>query len=191
MSADLLAVALPAPERARTPRLRAVEAPLPARRPRLVYGLSAVAGALLIGATQMGLSILTTQTSYDIAALTQQQRALGWQKQILEDDIAGLSSPQYLAANAAALGMVVGQTPSYLRLSDHAIIGDGAGASAATSVDALTKAGVSNALVGGVPLVTDPASSLSSGATLEAAVSATDSSTPPAIADGLPTPATH
>lgn len=191
MSADLLAVALPTPERSRTPRLRAVEAPLPARRPRLLYGLIAVAGAVLIGATQMGLSILTTQTSYDIATLTQEQRALGWQKQMLEDQVAGLSSPQYLAANASALGMVVGQAPSYLRLSDRAIVGDGSGAVGASSVDALTKAAVPNALVGGVPLVTDPASSLTAGATVDAALLTADSSTPPAIADGLPTPATH
>lgn len=191
MSADLLAVALPAPERARTPRLRAVAAPQPARRPRLLYGLVAVAGALLIGATQMGLSVLTTQTSYEIATLTRENRALGWQKQMLEDQVAGLSSPQYLAANASALGMVVGQPPSYLRLSDHAIIGDSAGATGATSIDALTKAAVPNALVGGVPLVTDPASSLSSGATVDAAILTADSSTPPAIAEGLPTPATH
>lgn len=191
MSADLLAVALPAPDRAPRPRLRAVAVPQPARRPRLMYGLIAVAGAVLIGAIQMGLSILTTQTSYDIAALTQENRALGWEKQMLEDQVAGLSSPQYLAANASALGMVVGQPPSYLRLSDHTIIGDGAGGTGATSIDALTKAAVPNALVGGVPLVTDPASSLSSGATVDAAILTADSSTPPAIAEGLPTPATH
>lgn len=191
MSADLLAVAFPAPVREPARRLRAVQAPQPARRPRLLYGVVAVTGAVLIGAAQMGLSILTTQTSYDIAALTQEERALGWQKQMLTDEVAGLSSPQYLAANASALGMVVGQTPSYLRLSDRAIIGDGSGGVGASSVDALAKAAVPNALVGGVPLVTDPASSLSSGATVDAAVLTADTSTPPAIADGLPTPATH
>ncbi|WP_292833196.1 hypothetical protein [Microbacterium sp.] len=193
MSADLLAVGspAPAPEREWTARLRAVETPQPARRPRLLYGLVAVAVAILIGATQMGLSVLTTQTSYDIATLTQEHRALDWQQQILEDQVAGLSSPQYLAANASALGMVVGQPPSYLRLSDRAIIGDSAGATGVTSIDALTKAAVPNALIGGVPLVTDPASSLSSGATVETVALAADSPTPPAIADGLPTPDTH
>ncbi len=191
MSADLLAVALPTPVRETTRRLRAVEAPQPARRPRLVYGIAAVAGAVLIGAAQMGLSILTTQTSYDIATLTQQQRALGWEKQMLQDQVAGLSSPQYLAANASALGMVVGQTPSYLRLSDHAIIGAGGEAVGGTAVDALGKAAVPNALVGGVPLVTDPDASLGAGATVDAATPLTNTSTPPAIADGLPTPATH
>lgn len=191
MSADLLAVALPSPMREPRRPLRAVEAPQPARRPRLVYGLVAVTGAILIGAAQMGLSILTTQTSYDIAALASEQRALGWEKQMLADEVAGLSSPQYLAANASALGMVVGQAPNYLRLSDHAIVGAGVGAAGASSINALSQAAVPNALVGGVPLVTDPASSLSAGATVDAALITGNTSTPPAIADGLPTPATH
>ena len=64
-------------------------------------------GAFLIAGAQMVLSIMTTQGSYELAELTQEQRALTYQKQILYDDVAGLSSPQYLAANAAALGMVI------------------------------------------------------------------------------------
>jgi hypothetical protein len=52
----------------------------------------------------MGLSILTTQSSYELSALSSQQRGLDYQKQMLTDSLAGLSSPQYLAANAAALG---------------------------------------------------------------------------------------
>ena len=39
---------------------------------------------------------------------------------MLYDDVAGLSSPQYLAANASALGMVINESPNYLRLSDGA-----------------------------------------------------------------------
>ncbi len=192
MSTNLLTTALPIPERAPSRQLRALERPQRARRPRLVYGIVAVAGAVLIGAAQMGLSILTTQTSYELASLTSEVNELDWQKQILADEVAGLSSPQYLAANAAALGMVVGQTPTYLRLSDHAIIGSGTGATGVSSLNALTDAAVSNALIDGVPLVTDSTSSLSSGATVDdTAIAAADSSTPPVIADGLPVPATH
>lgn len=192
---DLLAgqpAAAPRPERPR--RLQALERPVPRRRPRLVYGVAAVAGAVLIGAVQMGLSILTTQSSYEIASLTAQQRDLDFQKQMLTDSIAGLSSPQYLAANASALGMVTGQPPTYLRLSDSAIIGTAAGSSGGSSINALTHAAVANALVAGRPLVNDPSASLGAGATaaddaIKAA--ATNTSTPPAIADGLPTPTTH
>lgn len=181
----------PSTERAR--RLHALDQPSARRRPRLVYGIVAVAGALLIGAGQMGLSILTTQSSYQLATLSSQQRDLDYQKQMLTDSLAGLSSPQYLAANAAALGMVTGQVPAFLRLSDSAIIGTDAGVQGASSVNALTSAAVANALVAGVPLVNDPKATLDSGASVadEAIAAGAESSTPPAIADGLPTPATH
>ena len=89
-----------APER----RLHAVAEPDRKRRPKLLYGIIALLGAFAITGAQMALSVLITQTSYDIAELTSQQRDLTYQKQILADELAGLSSPQYLAANAAALG---------------------------------------------------------------------------------------
>ena len=56
---------------------------------------------------------------------------------MLYDDVAGLSSPQYLAANAAALGMVIDESPNYLRLSDGALLGAGQSALGASSVDAI------------------------------------------------------
>ncbi|MFT3798775.1 hypothetical protein [Microbacterium sp.] len=195
MSADLLAGVpeeftrpAPRPETART--LRALDRARRGRRPRLLYGIVAVGGAVLIAAAQMGLSILTTQSSYELSALTAQQRDLDWQKQILADDVAGLSSPQYLAANAEARGMVTGQAPTYLRLSDNAIIGTAAGIVGASAVNALSQAAVGNALVAGVPLVSDPAASLQSGASV-ADEAIANTTTPPPIADGLPTPATH
>lgn len=190
---DLLAGLPSLPAREPERRLHAVERPRPAKRPRLVYGIVAVAGAVLIAATQMGLSILTTQSSYELADLTSKQRSLTYEKQMLTDSLAGLSSPQYLAANAAALGMVTGQAPTYLRLSDHAIIGTNAGVGSGSAVHALTQAAVANALVSGVPLVGDPSASLQSGASVadDAIEESVKTSTPPAIADGLPTPATH
>lgn len=181
------------PRQASGPGLRALDRPLPRQRPRLLYGIVAVAGAVLIGAAQMGLSILTTQSSYELSTLTQQQRTLDYQKQVLTDSLAGLSSPQYLAANAAALGMVTGQAPTYLRLSDNAIIGTGAGSNGASAINALSQAAVANALVAGTPLVNDPSASLTSGASVadEAIAAAIETTTPPTIAEGLPTPATH
>jgi hypothetical protein len=171
-------------------RLRPVEHSAPARRPRLMYGLIAVAGALSIAGAQLGLSILTTQGTYELKELTAQKRDVTWQVQILEDEVAGLSSPQYLAANAAALGMVTGQAPSYVRLSDGEIIGSSKPASSTSSIEALKKAAVSNAKVSGIPLVTDPQASLGAGAAAETTVVVNPAS-PPAIADGLPTPETH
>jgi len=185
-------------------RLQAVPAPARRRVPRRAFGVIAVTGAVLIALVQMGLSILTTQSSFEISSLTQQQRDLTYQKQILYDEVAGLSSPQYLAANAAALGMVIDESPTYLRLSDGAVIGSGKPAEGVSSVDALGRGSVRNALISGVPLATQPQTAAQPPATsptdqtAAAGANATDpgagqsgSATPPPISDGLPTPATR
>lgn len=171
-------------------RLRALAETRPRRRPRLAFGIVAVAGAVAIGATQMGLSIMTTQDAFQVKALTSDQRAVNWEKQILQDEIAGLSSPQFLAANAAALGLVAGGEPNYLRLSDGTTLGANQGASDTSSVQALSRAAVANALVSDVPLVTDPEVSMDAGAPATEVLLA-NTPTPPAITDGLPTPTTH
>lgn len=157
-----------------------------------MYGVIAVAGALAIGGAQMVMSILTTQTSYELSSLTQHQRELTWKKQILYDDVAGLSSPQYLAANASALGMVIDESPSYLRLSDGALLGPSLAAVGASSVDAIGRPSVPNALIAERPLVTAPDATIE-GAPVAAVDPGTDgaSNTPPPLTDGLPTPSTH
>jgi hypothetical protein len=196
MSASAAAVTTaPAPRRWDAPlrRLRVVDAPARRRRPKLVYGIVAVIGAVAIGAAQMTLSILTTQSSYELSALAGQQRDLTYQKQILYDDVAGLSSPQYLAANAASLGMVIDESPNYLRLSDGALLGAGDFSYGDSSVDAIGRGAVPNALITDTPLVTDP------DATIQGAPVETDdlaivdgvANTPPPITEGLPIPSTH
>jgi hypothetical protein len=172
------------------PRLHSVPTPARRRRPRLLYGLVAVAGALAIVGAQMVLSVMTTQSSYELAQLTAQQRQLTWQKQILDDQVTGLSSPQYLAANAAALGMVVDESPSYLRLSDGKILGAGKAAKGASSVDLLRHGGVANKLISGTPLVTEPDSTID-GASSRTSAGSADSVTPVPVTDGLPTVRTH
>lgn len=178
-------------------RLRVVEEPARRRRPKVIYAVVALAGAIAIGGAQMALSILTTQGSYELSTLTQEARELTWQKQILHDDVAGLSSPQYLAANASALGMVINEAPSYLRLSDGALLGAGQVALGTSSVDAINRSAVPNSLITDTPLVTAPDATIQ-GAPVEAPVAAdpgqTDGgavNTPPPLTDGLPTPSTH
>lgn len=185
-----------APVRKEAPRrrLRALERPERRRRPRIVYAVVALVGALSIGAAQMALSILTTQTSYEMSALQREQRALVWDKQILVDDIAGLSSPQYLAANASALGMVIIESPSYLRLSDGAILGVGSAAIGASTIDALGRAAVPNSLVTDTPLVTAPDATIQGVPLVEDTVAGEtggNPKTPPPLTEGLPTPSTH
>jgi hypothetical protein len=189
-----LARALPLrrPETPSPRRLQVVDAPA-RRRPRLAYGIAAVGGAIAIALAQMTLSILTTQGGYEVAALQQQQRELTYDKQILADEVAGLSSPQFLAANAAALGMVTGETPSYLRLSDGAIVGTGQAAANTSAVDAIGRGAVQNALIADTPLVTAPEATIQGVpmAPVDPAAGDTGSATPPPITDGLPTPATR
>lgn len=183
-----------APHRPEAPgrRLQAVEQPQPRRRPRLAYGIVAVLGAIAIAAAQMTLSILTTQTSYEMSALSQQQRELDWQAQILYDEVAGLSSPQYLAANASALGMIIEESPGYLRLSDGAILGSAGAAVGASSVNALGRGSVANALIAGTPLVTDPDATIAGApATGRGGAGGAAFDTPVPVTDGLPTPTTH
>ncbi|WP_261167345.1 hypothetical protein [Microbacterium sp. Marseille-Q6965] len=190
-------------EEAPARRLRPVESTLPRRRPRMAYAVLAVGGAVAIAVAQMALSVLTTQDSYRVAELTQQQRELSLEAQALGDAVAGLSSPQYLAANAASLGMVVGGPPTYLRLSDAAIIGSGAAAEGSSSVSAQDPQ-IGNALLGDTPLVTDPGRSLQGAVPAEEhPAGATDESpareaeTPPAapeippLTEGLPSPTTR
>ena len=177
-------------------RLRALTQPARRRRPRVLYAIVAVAGAVAIGAAQMALSVLTTQGSYQLAELSSQQRDLNWQKQILYDDVAGLSSPQYLAANASALGMVINESPSYLRLSDGAILGASQVALGASSVDALGRGAVGNALITDTPLVTAPDATIEGAPVVEPPTDTADGTTPivntpPPLTDGLPTPTTH
>jgi hypothetical protein len=183
-----------APERTDDPRrrLRVLDAPARRRRPKFFYGIVAVLGAFLIGAAQMSLSIMTTQGTYEIAALTKEQRDLTYEKQILYDDVAGLSSPQYLAANAAALGMVINEAPSYLRLSDGAILGPSEVAMGTSSVDAIGRGSVPNALITNTPLVTVPDATID-GLPVEVAETPDGGvgNTPPPLTDGLPTPSTH
>ena len=195
MSADLLAALdefAPSarPVETQAPRLRPVEQTAARRRPRLAYGIVAVLGAAAIVAAQMVVSILTTQDTYAISALTSQQRQLTWDRQILYDEVAGLSSPQYLAANASALGMVISEAPTFLRLSDGALVGASQAAGWQSSIDAVGRGAVANALITQTPLVTAPAATIE-GTPVEVTDETGQSVIPPALTDGLPTPTTR
>jgi hypothetical protein len=175
-----------APGPASPRRLQPVTAPAVRRKPKLAYALIALAGALAIGGVQIALSLAITQDSFTLAGLSSQQRELDLRTEALQEDLTGLSSPQVLASNAAGLGMVVAGAPSYLRLSDGAVFGTGAGADWTSTVDPNGAGAVGNALIvpppvdapveqgGETPVDADPVQDL-----------------PPAITDGLPSPTTH
>ncbi|ALX67168.1 hypothetical protein [Microbacterium sp. XT11] len=181
-------VALQQPTPTQRPRLEPVTGARARRKPKLVYALIALAGALAIGAAQIGLSLAITQDSYTLATLSSQQRDLTLQTEALQEELTGVSSPQALASSAAALGMVVAGSPSYLRLSDGAVFGAGTGAGWSSTIDPNGSGAVGNALL------THPDAGATAGETDDDPDGAATPSTeqlPPAITDGLPSPTTH
>lgn len=89
----------------------------------LVGALVAVGVILVILATQLGLSIAISQGAYETRALELEQRDLARVERVLSQNVDKLASPQNLAENATALGMVQNSRPATLRLSDGAVLG--------------------------------------------------------------------
>lgn len=102
----------------------------------------------VILATQLVLSILTSEGAYRISRLEVTERDFKRVERVLTQTVDKLSSPQNLSENASKLGMVVNATPSYLRLSDGAILGE-----VATRAQAAQPNLVPNELLADMPLV--------------------------------------
>lgn len=181
------------PESASERRLHALSAPGRRRRPRLAYAMLAVGGVALIGILQMGLSLASTQDSFVLADLNAKQRALSLEKQAMQDELVGLSSPQSLASKAASLGLAVAGSASYLRLSDGAVLGVADAPGWISTVDPNGPTKVGNALLD-APKTEEPAAkdgAASDAAGTEAAEKKNDPALPPSLDDGLPIPQTH
>jgi hypothetical protein len=151
---------------------------------------------LAIVVTQLMLSIGVSQGAYQIEGLKEHQSQLSRSQQAVSERVDTLSSPQNLAANAEALGMVSNGTPVYLRLSDGAVIGSPTAASA--SAGTVTGAGgnlVANALLAGTPLATQQQSGTTASAGSDqgapAANDASKADGPVAWEGALPAPTTH
>jgi hypothetical protein len=170
-------------------------------RPRAAYAIVAIGMLLGIVVSQLLLSIAVSQGAYQLSSLATKQTQLQRSYQAASEDLNRLTSPQNLAANANALGMVSNSNPAYLRLSDAAVLG----AAVPASGTAGTVTGgqgnlVPNALLTGVPLVTAPGTPAPTApaAGAQAGNSASDGAAgqaapPPSVPlDGaLPTPVTH
>ncbi|HEV7183643.1 MAG: hypothetical protein ACHP7F_10305 [Actinomycetales bacterium] len=165
-------------------------------RPRVVYAILAIGMLLGIVVAQLMLSIAVSQGAFQLNTLQSKQTQLQRSYQAASEDLNRLTSPQNLAANANALGMVSNSNPAYLRLSDGAILGAALPANgAAGTVTGGQGNLVPNSLLDGVPLVTAPkaktaATQAGSSASPGAAVKATPSPTVP-LDGALPTPVTH
>lgn len=163
-------------------------------RPKLAYGITAVLGIVAIVAAQLVLSVVTSQGAYEIAALQTQQKEATRDAQAVTEDLDRMKSPQFLAANAQALGMVTNANPVYLQLSNGAVVGQpfgeqGVGAAGASSL-------VPNSLLAGVPLVTEQAPPAAAAETEAKSATPTPPAPAPAtpelaLQNGIPAPATH
>lgn len=122
-----VATALPARRPAREQQPRHIDiAPTRSQkkaRPRAVYALVTVAGLFAILLAQLLLSIVVSDGAYQISGLQQEQKELARDRQALTEQLQVLESPQHLAANAEALGMVASAGTAYLRLADGAVLG--------------------------------------------------------------------
>lgn len=143
------------PARRTVPHLEALPRAERRARPKLFYAAIAVTTVMVVVVAQLLLSIGVSQGAYRIESLQAEKAQLSRSYQQASEKAQTLSSPQNLAANAAALGMVDNSTPVYLRLSDSAVIGSPAPASASAGS---TGQLVGNALTQNIPLVTAPKS---------------------------------
>ena len=165
-------------------------------RPKIAFALSAVAGVAVIIVAQLLLSVGISQGAYEVSRLQASQTELTRTAESVTEDLVRVSSPQSLAANAESIGMISNSNPVYLRLSDSAVLG---APSSATGSQAGAASLVPNALLTGVPLVTQPAQSTGQGASVAGAATtsatgtapATPSNAVPAPGAGLPTPTTR
>ncbi|MFB9748363.1 hypothetical protein [Leifsonia shinshuensis] len=171
-------------------------------RPRTLYAVTAVSALLVIVVAQLLLSIGVSQGAYQLSSLQAQQTQLQRSYQAASEDLNRLTSPQNLAANANALGMVSNSNPAYLRLSDGAVLGAPIAATpAAGTVTGGQGNLVPNAQLNGVPLVAGPAAGAAApaagaagqaGSSAGAGASSTAPATPSVPLQGaLPTPVTH
>lgn len=142
-------------------------------RPKVAYAVVIVAslGVLMLG--QLALSIALSDGAYQIDRLLATQKEQARTVQDLSEDIGRLSSPQNLAVNAEALGMVQNANPVWLRMSDGAVIGAPTAASGGEGVMGAAGSKVANDLLAGIPLVTQlPADQAQASADAAAAAAA-------------------
>lgn len=112
----------------------------------------ATISVVVVAAVQLGLGVVLADGAFHIDRLLTQKSEVSRTLTATTQDLVSAQSPQYLAANAEALGMVPNANPVYLRLSDNAVIGSPAAAPHSGSFPGST---VPNALLAGVPLATE------------------------------------
>ena len=82
-----------------------------------------VTGFVAVSILHLLLTILTSQSVYELADLKREKRELDTTSQILSEEVSSLASNQNLLNTASRLGMVPNTNPVFLRLTDQAVLG--------------------------------------------------------------------
>ncbi|WP_144759470.1 hypothetical protein [Curtobacterium sp. 9128] len=136
-------------------------------RPRIAYAIVAVAALGLLLLAQLGISMVLSQGAYQLNSLNAEQTELGRTQQSLSEELRVLDSPQNLARNAQALGMIANSTPVYLDPKTGRVYGTPTPATPGEATGN-TANQVPNSLLDGVPLAAkqgDTSTSKETGAT--------------------------
>jgi hypothetical protein len=143
----------PRPDRDRRPELVEVTPTKAQRRarPRVAYAVVAIAALGILLLAQLGISMALSQGAYTLSSLKSEQTGLTRTQASLSEDLKVLESPQNLARNAQALGMIANSTPVYLDPKTGTVYGT---PKPATPEEATgnTANQVPNSLLGDVPL---------------------------------------
>ncbi|WP_144750429.1 hypothetical protein [Curtobacterium pusillum] len=156
-------------------------------RPRIAYAVVAVAALGILLLAQLGISMVLSQGAYTLNSLSAEQTNLSRTQQSLSEDLRVLDSPQNLARNAQALGMIANSTPVYLDPKTGRVYGTPTPA-VADQATAATSNQVPNSLLDDVPLAAkqgDTSTSKESGSTTgsDATAGATTGTTTDSKAD--------
>ena len=82
-----------------------------------------VTGFVAVSLLHLLLTILTSQSVYELSDLKREKRELETTSQILSEEVSSLASNQNLLNTASRLGMVANTNPVFLRLTDQAVLG--------------------------------------------------------------------
>lgn len=83
-----------------------------------------VTGFVAVSILHLLLTIMTSQSVYELSDLKREKRELETTSQILSEEVSSLASNQNLLNTASRLGMVANTNPVFLRLTDQAVLGE-------------------------------------------------------------------
>ena len=156
-------------------------------RPKTIYAVVTIASLLVIFAAQLMLSIAVSQGAYEISTLQAEQKELLRNQDSLSENLNILSSTQNLSAQAAARGMVPNASPYAIDLATGGVFAlpgssDPLGCGGACNL-------ITNSLLAGVPLATDPLATTTT--TTTTTVDPVDTQVVPTAGTSLPAPVTR